>query len=136
MSDAPGSGLTRFDPPAVAPPVGRYSHGVIVPPNARWLTVSGQVGVAPDGSLAADFAEQARQAWRNVLAVVEGAGMRPEDLVKVTTFLTRPGDLAAYRAVRAETAAHVRPASTTVFVTSLVDPRWLIEIEAVAAAQP
>ena len=74
MHDTARGALTRFDPPTVAAPVGRYSHGVVVPPNARWLYVSGQVGVAPDGALPGDFAEQARQAWRNVLAIVEGAG--------------------------------------------------------------
>ena len=82
--------LTRHKPAGVAPPFSSYSHGVAAPAGARWLHVSGQVGVRPDGSFAAEPREQLEQTWRNLLAVLEGAGMGPNDLVKVTGFLTRP----------------------------------------------
>ena len=36
--------LKRHNPDSVAPPFGTYSHGIEVPPDARWLYVSGQVG--------------------------------------------------------------------------------------------
>ena len=55
------------------------------------------------------------------------------DTVKVTIYLTRREDIAPLRAVRAERLA-VAPAVTMVLVAGLHDPRWLVEIEAVAAA--
>ena len=39
--------LKPYGPPPVAPPFSRYSHGVEAPDNARWLYISGQVGVTP-----------------------------------------------------------------------------------------
>jgi len=36
----------KLNPSTIAPPGGRYTHAIEVPPGARWLVVSGQVGVA------------------------------------------------------------------------------------------
>ena len=41
--------LRPFNPAGMAQPASRYSQGVEVPPNARWLHISGQIGVGPDG---------------------------------------------------------------------------------------
>jgi len=72
------------NPASVAPPIGRYSHSVEIPANARTLIVSGQVGMAPDGSLPPDYFEQLRNALRNVQSNVEAAGMTTRDIVKCT----------------------------------------------------
>src|SRR6056297_3469458 len=88
------------NPPTIAPPVGAYSHGVEIPPNARWLHVSGQVGIAPDGTLGKDAAEQSQIVWDNIQAILGDSEMGVANLVKVTAFLTDPDDLAAYAAVR------------------------------------
>ncbi|MDF2763412.1 MAG: enamine deaminase RidA, partial [Rhodospirillales bacterium] len=112
----------------------RYSQGVVAPGPARWLHVSGQVGIPVGGTLPDSFEEQARNAWRNVLCVLDGAGMRPTDLVKVTAYITRQSDVGQYRTVRDSMLGEVRAASTLVVVAGLADPRWLVEIEAIAAA--
>ena len=44
--------LKTYDPQTVAPPFSRYSHGVEAPTGARWLYISGQVGVTPEGKVA------------------------------------------------------------------------------------
>jgi 2-iminobutanoate/2-iminopropanoate deaminase len=126
--------LKRYSPSAVAPPFSRYSHGVEAPDNARWLYVSGQVGVTPEGKVAAGAEAQIEQAWRNVLSVLQAAGMGPRDLVKVTTFLIDRADLATARAVRDRMLGGAEPASTLLFVSGLASPDWRVEIEAVAAA--
>jgi 2-iminobutanoate/2-iminopropanoate deaminase len=126
-------GLTHLNPSTIAAPIGRYSHGVLVPSGAKLLFISGQVGIDPNGTVPSGFADQARSAWRNLLAILEAAGMGPDNLVKVTHYLTRPSDLPAYREVRASMAGDARPASMLVFVPALADPRWLFEIEAIAA---
>src|SRR5690242_3430005 len=117
----------------VAPPGGRYTHAIEVPPNARWLCISGQIGTAPDGSVPSDFGAQVENCWKNLLAILADAGMGLDDLVKVTVFLTRHENVAAYREARDRIIGDARPASTLVVVSSLVRPEWLCEIEAVAA---
>jgi 2-iminobutanoate/2-iminopropanoate deaminase len=125
--------LKQYNPKAVAPPFSRYSHGVEAPANARWLYVSGQVGVTPEGKVATGAEAQIEQAWRNVLSVLEAAGMGPRDLVKVTTFLIDRADLPAARAIRERMLQGAEPASTLLFVAGLASPEWQVEIEAVAA---
>jgi enamine deaminase RidA (YjgF/YER057c/UK114 family) len=126
--------LKRHNPKTVAPPFSRYSHGVEAPDNARWLYISGQVGVTPEGKVAEGAEAQIEQAWRNVLSVLKAAGMGPRDLVKVTTFLTDRADLAKGRAVRDRMLEGAEPASTLIFVAGLASPDWRVEIEAIAAA--
>ena len=130
---AHSAGLVQLNPATVAAPLGRYSHGMLVPAQSKLLFVSGQVGISPDGTVPPDFADQARNAWRNVLAILAEAGMSADNLVKVTHYLTRPSDLPAYREVRATVAGGAKPASVLIFVSGLADPKWLVEVEAIAA---
>ena len=44
--------------------VPNYTHGMITTGAARWLSLSGQVGLRPDGTLAGDAAAQIRQAFQ------------------------------------------------------------------------
>jgi enamine deaminase RidA (YjgF/YER057c/UK114 family) len=97
-----------------------------------WLHISGQVGIPIGGILPDTFEEQARNAWRNVLGVLEGAGMGPADLVKVTAYITRQSDVGQYRTVRDSMLGSAKTASTLVVVAGLADPRWLIEIHMTA----
>jgi enamine deaminase RidA (YjgF/YER057c/UK114 family) len=126
--------LKRHNPATVAAPFARYSHGVEAPANARWLHVSGQVGVTPEGKVADGAEAQIEQAWRNVLSVLEAAGIGPHDLVKVTTLLLDRADLPTARAVRERMLQGAEPASTLMIVAGLASPDWLVEIEAIAAA--
>ena len=124
----------EFNPGTIAAPFSRYSHGVEASATARWLHISGQVGVGPDGRLAEGAEAQTEQAWRNLMAVLEAAGMNQTHLIKVTAFLTRSDDVAVYREVRDAVLTGARPASTMLIVAGLAHPEWLVEIEAVAAA--
>ena len=110
-----------------------YSHGIEVPPNARWLYISGQVAVDKDGKTPDTFEAQVKLVFDNLGAVLASAGMTPKDLVKVNVFLLRPEDIPALRAARDAFQGETRPASTLVVVSRLVRPEWLVEIEAVAA---
>lgn len=122
----------KLNPPAIAAPVGAYSHGVLAPATGQWLHVSGQIGVRPDGSLGSGFAEQARLAWENLLAVLAAAHMDASHLVKVTTFMTEAGDLKDLNPVRSAFLGEARPASTLLIVKALARSEWLFEVEAVA----
>jgi 2-iminobutanoate/2-iminopropanoate deaminase len=125
--------LTRITPADIHPPAANYSHATAVPPNARWLYLSGQVGVAPDGTIPGDAAAQAEICFANIRAILREAGMAPADLVRLTTYLIDPRDRADYMAVRDRFVGSPPPASTLVAVAALADPRYRIEVEAVAA---
>ena len=122
-----------FNPDTVHAPVGSYSHAVEALPNARWLFVSGQIALTPDGNVPEGFAAQCELAWTNLGKVLAAAGMAPKDMVKLTIFMTREQDLPAFREIRDRFLAGHRPATTLLFVKALARPQWLIEIEAVAA---
>ena len=126
--------MNRFiNPSAIAPPLGAYTHAVDAPAGARWLHISGQVGIAPDESVPEDFASQAHLAWRNLIAILEESGMGIEDLVHVNHWLTNQDDFPTYATVRSEYLGDARPASTLMIVKDLVRPGLLIEVGAVAA---
>lgn len=126
--------LKQYTPATVAAPFSRYSHGVEAAGSARWLYVSGQVGVTPDGAIQKGAEAQIEQAWRNLLAVLDAAGMGPRDLVKVTVFLLDRAHLQASREIRDRMLQGAVPASTLLIVDGLASSDWLVEIEAIAAA--
>lgn len=125
--------LTASNPPGVRAPTSRYSHAVLVEGAARRLVISGQVGVAPDGSVSSTAEGQIAQAFANLREVLRAHGMGFADVVKSTAFLTDRTHLGAYRAAREAIFAEHAPASTLLLVTGLADPRWVVEIEAEAA---
>ena len=74
---------TIVDTSNAPPPFSNYSQAVEVPAGARTLHVSGQVGNTLDGELPEDSVKQHEQAWRNVFAILEAAGMSKTDMVDV-----------------------------------------------------
>lgn len=125
----------RFNPTAMAAPLGAYSHGIEVAKGCRWVFVSGQIGIAEDGVLAESAERQAELAWSNVVRVLAAGGMTVADLVKVTTFVV---DRALIPAVRAARQKYMPgpdfPATTFLVVAGLAHPEFLVEIEAIAAS--
>lgn len=99
----------------------------------RLLFISGQIPETADGVVPASFTDQALLAWRNLEQVLTAAGMNLSNLVKVTTFLSARKYRDENRRVREQVLGDHRPA-LTVIVADIYDERWLLEIEAVAAA--
>lgn len=125
--------LTRFNPPTIVKPLSNYSHGVSAPANARWLHVSGQVGLRPDGTVEQGFEAQAARCWSNILAILAEEGMGPADVVKCTVFITNVEDFAKSRVARDAALQGHAVASTQVVVSALAHPDLVVEIEVVAA---
>lgn len=125
--------ITTSNPPTVRTPTG-YSHGVIVQGAERRLIISGQVGMAADGSVPAAGEGQIGQAFANLRAVLDANDMGIANVVKTTTFLTDRALLPAFRAARGAAFADHAPASTLLIVAGLADPRFMVEIEAEAVA--
>jgi enamine deaminase RidA (YjgF/YER057c/UK114 family) len=125
--------ITRSNPTAVRAPAG-YTHAIEVRSPERWLVISGQVGMAADGTIPETGGGQITQAWANLRAVLEANDMTGVNIVKTTVFLTDRSLLGAYRAARAAVLGEHAPASTLLFVAGLADPRFVVEIEALAVA--
>jgi 2-iminobutanoate/2-iminopropanoate deaminase len=123
--------ITRSNPPTVRQPTG-YTHAIEVVNPTRWLVVSGQVGVALDGTIPETGGGQIDQALANLRAVLEANDMTVNNIVKLTTFLTDRSLLGAYRAARTAMLGEHAPASTLLFVSGLADSRLVVEIEAEA----
>jgi enamine deaminase RidA (YjgF/YER057c/UK114 family) len=124
------------NPRGVHAPVGPYSHTAVVPPGAELVFISGQVGMRPDGSVPAAFAEQADVTFENIRACLEAHGLGIDSVVKLSAFLLPGQDFQALRAARERHFGAHRPTSTTVYVPELASPRFLLEIEAIAVKTP
>lgn len=114
--------------------VPNYAHGALAEGAGRWLHLSGQVGVRPDGTTEDGIESQCRRAFANIAACLREAEMGFADVVMLRIYLTHREDLAALRAVRAEVFGDRDCPSTLVFVSGLVNPAWRVELEVVAAA--
>ena len=125
--------IERVTPKGIHPPLANYSHATLVPPGARWLYLSGQLGIAPDGTIPEDTTAQAQLCFANIEAILREAGMASADLVRLTTYLLDPRDRAGYMAVRDRYVSDPPPASTLLVIQALARPQLRIEVEAVAA---
>jgi enamine deaminase RidA (YjgF/YER057c/UK114 family) len=129
--------FTAHNPPTVASIGAPLSWGVEVGQPRRVVYVSGQIGAGPDGAMADGFLAQAAQTWENVGAVLRSAGMTSANIVRTGIFITpearmTPEIRAAFNRIRMAFLGDNRPASTMICVHALMDPSWLIEIDAVA----
>ena len=122
------------NPATIAPPVGAYSHSVEIPAGARILSIAGQAGIKPDGTLAEGWEAQHEAIWENVLAILADANMGPEHLVHLNVYST---DASAIRFLAPHRKKYLPegylPTSTWVVISALANPNWLVEMEAIAA---
>jgi len=125
--------LIMRNPANAAPPTGMYSHGIEVPPHARWLYVTGQVGIDAEGRTATTIEEQCRLTFWNIEQVLASAGMGIADLVRLNAYLIDPRYIDPSRVARDAILGDARPASTVLVVSMLALPEFWVEIEAVAA---
>ncbi len=100
----------------------------------NFVFCAGQVGLDPDtGALVEGGTEpQTRRVLENVVAVLAGAGLGLEHVVKTTVFVTDLADFAAINAIYAEYFTDSPPARSTVQVAAL-PAGASVEIEVVAA---
>ena len=113
-----------------------FSQGIILPANTRILLIGGQNGVDDKGAVVhkTDVARQTERALANLQLVLQAAGGRLEDLVKVTIIMQQDIDLnAAFGEWMKVWGQRSNPPTVTGFrVAALANPDVLIEIEAQA----
>ena len=108
--------------------IGPYSQGITV---GDFVFTSGQIPVNPaTGEIPEGIAAQAEQSCKNVVAILEAAGVSVENVVKTTCFLAEMADFAAFNEVYARYFVS-KPARSCVAVKDL--PKGVLcEIEALA----
>ena len=128
--------ITRGDPPNLKNVRSNIYHHYIRVDNPKSLIfLSGQLSRDTDGNLvgAGDMAEQARQAIRNMAAVLESAGGGLDDIVSMVVYTTDMRQFKEIVEARKEFFKTKLPTSTIVEVNHLADPGLLIEFQATAA---
>jgi 2-iminobutanoate/2-iminopropanoate deaminase len=122
------------NPSSVHAPLAAYTHQIEIRGGERLLVLSGQVGVAADGSIPDGAAEQLDMALQNVLRNLDAAAMSHDDLVKLTLFVTSTIDADTRRTVLARRLRGHQPCMTFVYVAALASPVLKVEIDAWASA--
>jgi len=116
-------------PDAPEPPPERWSNCLVVDGIAY---VSGMVARGAPNLETMDEYEQAREIFRKIKALLEAAGGKMADVVKVTIYVTDIKNNTKVWKARAEYFTGNFPASTLVQVAALASPEIRVEIEAIA----
>ena len=112
-----------------------YANGVVA--TGRQLFIAGQIGWNAQGQFESDdFVAQVEQALKNIVDVLEAAGGKPSDLVRVNWYVTDKTEYVARQREIGEAYRRVIgrnfPAMTLLVVAGLLEPRAKVEIEATA----
>ena len=126
---------TPLDPPST-PVMGtpNYTHAMLTQGATRWLNISGQVGVLPDGSTAEGIDAQCDAVFANIKELLKGADMSADNICHLRIYLLDRSHIPSLRRARAALLGDRVVPSTLVIVSGLVNPDWLVEVEFVAAA--
>jgi enamine deaminase RidA (YjgF/YER057c/UK114 family) len=125
--------LRAITPAALPAPLARYSHAVEVPPGARLLFCSGQLGMTPDGRVPEAAEAQAELIFDALERLLAEAGMGLGDVVRLNAYVTAREHIAGYMRVRDRRVATPPPASTLVIIAGFSREEFKVEVEAVAA---
>jgi enamine deaminase RidA (YjgF/YER057c/UK114 family) len=105
-----------------------YCRAVVLGSN---VYVSGTAPVMPNGAAPPpDAYGQAKRCLDIIVRALAEAGAQPKDVVRTRVYLVRVEDYDDVYRAHSEVFGDVRPANTGVVIAGLLDPRWLVEIEA------
>ena len=127
------------NPAALSEPLGAYSH--VASGRGRLVAIAGQVGADADGNVVGegDCAAQVVQTFENVRVALAAEGLRPADLLQLTTYLVDADHIATFYEARAGVFAEMfpdgrYPPNTLLVIDRLVRPELLVEMSALAVA--
>ncbi|MEE3049135.1 MAG: RidA family protein [Pseudomonadota bacterium] len=117
----------------IYPATADYVNAKQVTAPTRWLFISGTMGLANDSRAAATLDGQLASIWHNIRRILQEAEMTPDNIVRVTSYLTDAAYAEANQNAREVALGH-RPVATTAVIVGTLNSDWLVEVEAIAAA--
>lgn len=125
--------IIKHNPPEIFPPYRCNSHATEIRGDSRVLIISGLNGYHFDGiTMPESFEEQGDIIWMHIRNILRSAEMDYGNLVSLRTYLAHPQYDEANVRLRVKYLGDHRPSSTVV-CWQLLDPRWKLEVEAMAA---
>jgi 2-iminobutanoate/2-iminopropanoate deaminase len=126
--------VIQHNPPGLFPPYRCYTHATEIRGDSRLLIISGLNGYLQDGrTMPESFDEQADIIWMHLQTLLHSANMTLANVVSLRTYLADPKYDEANVRMRVKYLGTHAP-SSTVICCQLLDPRWKLEVEAMAAA--
>jgi len=125
--------VIRHNPDKLYPQYQSYTHAIEVSAGSRLLVISGLNGYLQDGkTMPESFEEQAELIWQHMGVILDSAGMTYTNIISLRFYLASPEyDEPNVRLRKKYLGDH--QAALTVVCAQLLDPRWKVEIEAMAA---
>ena len=125
--------VIKHNPDKMYPQYQSYSHAIEISNGSRLLIISGLNGFLADGkSIPESFEEQGEIIWKYLGTILESAQMNYQKLISIRTYLASPEfDEANVRLRKKYLGSH--EVALTVICCQLLDPRWKLEVEAMAA---
>lgn len=125
--------ITKHNPKEVFPLYRNYSHAVEVSGDSRLLFISGLNGYLADGTTMPDsFEEQGEIIWGHIGAILKSANMTYDNIISLRIYLSSPEYDEPNVKLRMKYLGDNQPA-VTVICCQLLEPKWKLEIETVAA---
>ena len=125
--------LVPHNPESLFPPYRGYVHALEVAAGSRLLFISGLNGFERDGTtMPESFDDQAELIWSHIRSLLDSAGMNVSNLVSLRTYLADPMYDEANARMRLKQLGSHR-VSSTVVCCRLLEAKWKLEVEAVAA---
>jgi 2-iminobutanoate/2-iminopropanoate deaminase len=129
--------IEKFNPEGLHKPKDNLYAHIVRATGKVFYRIGGQVALDPNGKniFVGDMAAQIRSCYEQVTLALESVGLTWKDVVHILTFTTNMQEYMKHElGIVKEFFGEDPPASTLVEVTQLVEPEWLVEVQADAIA--
>ncbi len=120
--------FVHHTPGTIRAPFANYSHGVELPPGARIIVCSGQLGITAEDSIPEGSEAQTDLIFGNIAEILASADMELSDIVRINAYVSDRDYLAGYMRARDRYVCDPPPASTLMIVSGFARPEFVVEI--------